>query len=265
MNRTKTSQKLLAGTLAAGFLSLCSLPSPAQERFGNSLIRFAEDTVVEFEVQFTQGANRSEFGVIVDPGPVLSEIRDPTEFDNLKAQGKLVPLFIETRAFDARATSSDARAYNDPNFRVGDFLGTVNAGTIIDATRQGAIAVPGVQFVQANPQAANGRGTMTVAYTFKANRTYALYLGTYTSTNDVFIRTLESRDSEAAGLQGGLDSPRGNDRGEAIFWEDQGEGVFDPQGFISLEPTDDDFNDFVIVAGGVLVTPPCVKLPSNIR
>jgi hypothetical protein len=136
---------------------------------------------------------------------------------------------------------------------------------VIDVTRQGQVRVPGVEFVQANPTAADGRGTITLAYLFKANTPYVLYLATYTSANNVFIRTLESRNEEAVGLQGGLNSPRCRDRGEAIFWEDQGEGIFEPQGVIELRPTDDDFNDFVIVAGGVLIAPPCIELPTNIR
>lgn len=257
MNSTNTGKQLLAGALAFGCLGFLSPPARSQERFGNNLIQFDQDTVVEFEVQFTQGANRSEFGVIVDPGPIANRITDPNQFDDLKAQGRLVPLFIETQSFDN----------SNVNVPVGDFLGTVNAGTIIDVTQQGTFAVPGVEFVQVNPTKSDGRGTMTVAYTFKANTPYALYLGTYTSTNDVFIRTLESRDPQAVGSQGGLNSPLGigNDRGEAIVWEDKGEGHFNPQGNIVLEPSDQDFNDFVIVAGGILVTPLCIELPANIR
>lgn len=256
MNRTKTGKQLLAGALAAGCLGFLSPPSPAQERLGNNLIQFDQDTVVEFEVQFTQGANRSEFGVIVDPQTITNRITDPNQFNNLKAQGRLIPLFVETQSFD-----------NAPNTPVGDFLGTVNAGTIVDVTQRGAIAVPGVEFVQINPSKSEGRGTMTVAYTFKANRPYALYLGTYTSTNNVFIRTLESQDPQAAGSQGGLNSPLGvgNERGEAIVWEDKGEGRFNPQGDLILEPSDGDFNDFVVLAGGILVTPLCIDLPANIR
>jgi hypothetical protein len=260
-------KRWVAGAIAAGWVGAIANPVAAQESLGTSIIRFNEDTVVEFEVQFTQGANRSELGVIVDPDPSLYQVTDAAVFEQLKAQGRFVPLFIETQAYDQIATGADAGAFsNDPNFRVGDFLGTVNSGTIVDITRQGSVRVPGVEFVQANPRAADGRGTITVAYEFKANTPYLMYLGTYTSANNVFIRSFASNNIGAAGTQGDLGSVRsGGDRGEAIFWEDQGEGIFNPRGFIELIPSDDDFNDFVLVAGGVLVAVPCVKLPDNIR
>ncbi|MEC4806174.1 MAG: hypothetical protein SAJ12_08895 [Jaaginema sp. PMC 1079.18] len=261
------SKQWIASAIAIALIGAMTPPAISQERIGTSTIRFSEDTIVEFEVQFTQGANRSEFGVIVNPDPSIASVTDASTFNQLKDSGRYVPLFVETQPFDQLATSSDAGAFsNDPNFRVGDFLGTVNAGTIVDITRQGSVRVPNVEFVQSNPNAANGRGTITVAYEFKANTPYLLYLGTYTSANNVFIRSFASNNIGAAGTQGDLEGARGGgDRGEAIFWEDQGEGIFNPAGFIELVPSDDDFNDFVLVAGGVLVEVPCVKLPDNIR
>ncbi|MFP4006983.1 MAG: hypothetical protein ACLFV6_03110 [Spirulinaceae cyanobacterium] len=260
------SKQWMAGAIALTWIGAMTPPALSQERLGTSTILFDEDTIVEFEVQFTQGANRSEFGVIVNPDPSITSVTDATTFNQLKDRGRYVPLFVETQPFDQVATREDAGAFrNDPNFRVGDFLGTVNAGTIVDVTRQGSVRVPNVEFVQANPRAADGRGTITVAYEFEANTPYLLYLGTYTSANDVFIRSFASNNIGAAGSQGDLATARGGDRGEAIFWEDQGEGFFNPAGFVELVPSDDDFNDFVLVAGGVLVEVPCVKLPNNIR
>jgi hypothetical protein len=101
---TILNSKFLSSVLAAGLLSAWAVPALARERLGNDLIQFPEDTIVEFEVQFTQGANRSEFGVMLDPASPLDEVTEVATFDNLKARGKFVPLFIETRAFDRKAT-----------------------------------------------------------------------------------------------------------------------------------------------------------------
>jgi hypothetical protein len=89
-------------------------------------------------------------------------------------------------------------------------------------------------------------------FTFKANTRYALYLESVSPTGQT-RRTVVSTSDLATAFDGALDSGnRSGVVGTRIAWDDDGL----PQ----AKRKDNDFDDFVIEAGGYLVTVPCVPV-----
>jgi hypothetical protein len=132
-------------------------------------------------------------------------------------------LFSETKPYDAYGTGeSQVRAPGQNNTGTSiDFLGTVQGGTVQNQLTE---------------------------FTFQANKRYAFYLESVSPTGQT-RRTVVSTSDLAAVFNGSLD---GGDRngvvGTRVSWDDQG---------IARAGKDDDFDDFVIEAGGYLVTVPC--------
>ncbi|MEM8637480.1 MAG: hypothetical protein AAGG51_01490 [Cyanobacteria bacterium P01_G01_bin.54] len=176
----------LLGAMTLGLLFPIAAPTatPAQDRFDPQVVRFSEDTIVEFEIAQTQGANRAEFGVIANPDRGATKI----------------PLLIESKPYDD---------FGLPGFS--QYTGTVSGGTIAGVRGNGA------DVVAVNNQ---GSGSIIVEYLFEANVPYVFYMDIYTAAEDRYIRTLTSVNVENTRFNGALD----DGRGLAIAWEDQGEG-----------------------------------------
>ncbi len=199
----QNKQKWLAGAIAAGLLGSVALPVQAQEAFDNRGIEFSEETIVEFEFVETQGANRSEIGVI-----------------NLETNQRTV-LFEEVKPYDNFNPGQ-------PLARLpvaGDFRGTVSGGTV--------------------------RQRLT-EFTFEANTPYALYLESFSPTTGRSLGTVLSTSSLAAQFNGELDGGQlGQIVGSRLIWDDDG---------LPGERKDNDFDDFVVEAGGYLIDFTCPPL-----
>jgi hypothetical protein len=106
-----------------------------------------------------------------------------------------------------------------------DYLGTVQGGTVRNQLSE---------------------------FTFKANTRYAFYLESVSPTGET-RRTVVSTNQLATVFNGALDSGnRGGVIGNRISWDDDG--------LPEAKRKDNDFDDFVIEAGGYLVTVPCVPV-----
>ena len=100
-----------------------------------------------------------------------------------------------------------------------DYLGTVDGGTVQNRLTE---------------------------YTFKANTPYAFYLESVSPTGQT-RRTVLSTDTLAATFDGSLDSgTRDAVTGSRLKWDDSG---------LPQAGKDNDYDDFVIEAGGFLITP----------
>jgi hypothetical protein len=132
-------------------------------------------------------------------------------------------LFSETKPYDAfGAGESQVRAPGQNNTGTSiDFLGTVQGGTVQNQLTE---------------------------FTFEANKRYAFYLESVSPTGQT-RRTVVSTSDLAAVFNGSLDAgDRNGVVGTRVSWDDQG---------LARAGKDDDFDDFVIEAGGYLVTVPC--------
>lgn len=133
-------------------------------------------------------------------------------------------LFREVKAYDDFGTGKPqtrAPGSNSIGTRL-DYVGTVDGGTVQN------------QFSE---------------FTFKANTRYAFYLESVSVTGQT-RRTVVSTSDTAAMFNGTLDSgDHGGIIGSRVAWDDDGL----PQ----AKRKDDDFDDFVIEAGGYLITVPC--------
>jgi hypothetical protein len=135
-------------------------------------------------------------------------------------------LFREAKPYDSYETGQpqpSSPGQNNTGTSI-DFLGTVQGGTVQN------------QFSE---------------YTFKANTRYAFYLESVSPTGQT-RRTVLSTNTLSALFNGALDA--GNREGivgSRISWDDSG---------LPRPGKDDDFDDFVIEAGGYLVTVPCVPV-----
>lgn len=226
--------QLLMGAMAVGLIGTFSNSVQAQERFETDSIQFAEDTTVEFEFKSSKGAHQSTFGVV--------------NLDRCQGQTidtcERVPLFEEARPFDRDRVVriNDIRGSGAANNRVNDFLGT-----------------PGVTVLQPRSE-----------YTFKANTRYAFYLASvYVHEVEVinpntkrvervevqrrvdpviYSRSASLFSKGLNGLGGGADQ-QNNSVGVRINWDDTG-----------IIGKDSDSNDFVLEAGGYLVTVPCLPV-----
>lgn len=133
-------------------------------------------------------------------------------------------LFSETKPYDEFGTGQpQTRSPGQNNIGTSlDFLGTVQGGTV-----QNQLA----------------------DFTFQANKRYAFYLESVSPTGQTRRRVLSSSNLAAA-FDGSLDSgDRGGVTGSRIAWDD--DGLPQAQG------KDDDFDDFVIEAGGYLIEVTC--------
>lgn len=198
--------------LAAGLGVLAGLPAQAQTRLSNRVIQFSEDTIIEFEIRSTQGANRSVVGVMMNPDTSATKI----------------PLFEEVKPYDDFGITSFT-----------DYRGTVAGGTVrpVDS--------PGANLVASR---SNGEGSLIIEYLFRANTPYVFYMDVYTATENRYITTFTSTNVNAVNFRGALDD--GN--GILMGWEDDGEGRVRPSGAVEVEISDDDFDDVTILAGGVI-------------
>jgi hypothetical protein len=132
-------------------------------------------------------------------------------------------LFSEVKPYDAAGTGQtqpSSPGQNNTGTSV-DFLGTVQGGTVQN------------QFSE---------------FTFQANTRYGFYLESVSPTGQT-RRTVLSTSDLAAVFNGALDAGnRGGITGTRIAWDDNG---------LPQPGKDQDFDDFVIEAGGYLVTAPC--------
>ncbi|AFZ20965.1 hypothetical protein [Allocoleopsis franciscana] len=133
-------------------------------------------------------------------------------------------LFSETKPYDQFGTGqSQTRSPGQNNIGTSlDFVGTVQGGTVQNQLNE---------------------------FTFQANKRYAFYLESVSPTGQT-RRTVLSSSSLAAVFDGSLNSgDRGGIVGSRIAWDDDGL----PQ----APGKDDDFDDFVIEAGGYLIEVGC--------
>ena len=133
-------------------------------------------------------------------------------------------LFSESKPYDQFGTGqSQTRSPGQNNIGTSlDFLGTVQGGTVQNQLTE---------------------------FTFQANKRYAFYLESVSPTGQT-RRTVLSSSSLAAVFDGSLSSgERGGVVGSRIAWDDDGL----PQ----APGKDDDFDDFVIEAGGYLIEVGC--------
>lgn len=133
-------------------------------------------------------------------------------------------LFSESKPYDQFGTGqSQTRSPGQNNIGTSlDFLGTVQGGTVQNQLTE---------------------------FTFQANKRYAFYLESVSPTGQT-RRTVLSSSSLAAVFDGSLNSgDRGGIVGSRIAWDDDGL----PQ----APGKDDDFDDFVIEAGGYLIEVGC--------
>lgn len=138
-------------------------------------------------------------------------------------------LFRETKPFDSFG-SGEVQPSSPGNNNTGtpiDYVGTVAGGTIVNG---------------------QGEASSLAEYTFKAGTRYSLYLESVSSTG-VTRRTVQAINVNAARFQGGLNTGQTDDIiGARISWDDQG---------LPRPGKDDDFDDFVVEAGGFLQAVPC--------
>jgi hypothetical protein len=142
---------------------------------------------------------------------------------NLDTGQPVKVLFSEVKPYDTVGTG-EAQPSSPGQNNIGtsiDFLGTVQGGTIQN------------QFTE---------------FTFEANTRYGFYLESVSPTGQT-RRTVLSSSALAAVFDGALDAGnRGESTGSRIAWDDNG---------LPQPGRDEDFDDFVIEAGGYLVTVPC--------
>lgn len=139
--------------------------------------------------------------------------------------GQKTPLFIETKPFDAWAgqppaarQSGDQRVYND-------YTGTVAGGSIVNGERQ------------ASP---------VIRFRFAAHTPYVFYLDSVNPYTRAAQTTLVATNLSNTRFSGTLEAGQ---PGNPMNWEDK--GLKTP----IVIGSDNDFNDFNIIAGGFLLTP----------
>lgn len=132
-------------------------------------------------------------------------------------------LFSEAKPYDEYGTGqTQQRTFGQNNIGTSlDFLGTVGGGTIQD------------QYAE---------------FTFQANKRYAFYLESVSPTGQT-RRTVLSTSNLASVFDGSLDAGnRGGIVGTRVAWDDDG---------LPRAGKDQDFDDFVIEAGGYLIEVNC--------
>jgi hypothetical protein len=178
----------------------------------------AQDSFGNQVVQFPVDTT-VEFEFIASHGAYQSSIG----IVNLDTNQPVAVLFSETKPYDTAGTGQPQPSSPGQN-NIGtsvDFLGTIQGGTVRD------------QFTE---------------FTFEANTRYGFYLESISQTGQT-RRTVLSTSDLAAIFDGALDAGnRGGITGTRIAWDDDG---------LPRPGKDSDFDDFVIEAGGYLVTAPC--------
>lgn len=143
--------------------------------------------------------------------------------------GETTPLYVEAKPYDTYGSGQiepSTGGQNDTGSS-GDFLGTVQGGTVRNA---------------------QGEASALSEFTFRANSRYAFYLDTVSPTGQT-RRSLRSTSNLATLFDGALDAgDRSGVVGTRVAWDDSG---------LPRPGKDSDFDDFVIEAGGYLVTVPC--------
>lgn len=143
---------------------------------------------------------------------------------NLDTGQPVKELFREVKFYDEEGTGTRQTRPSTGN-SIGtrlDYVGTVEGGTVPNRFSE---------------------------FTFKANTRYAFYLESVSATGQT-RRTVVSTSTTAALFNGTLDSGEHSGIvGSQVAWDDDG--------LPEAKRKDDDFDDFVIEAGGYLVTVPC--------
>lgn len=132
-----------------------------------------------------------------------------------------VDLFAEVKPYDSYQTGQPQVPVpgQDNTGMPRDYLGTVDGGTVKDRL---------------------------IEYTFKANTPYAFFLESVSPTGQT-RRTVLSTDTLAATFDGNLDSGTRNAvTGSRVKWDDSG---------LPQAGKDNDYDDFIIEAGGFLINP----------
>ena len=115
------------GTL--GLINVWTDPAVAADYFGNDIIQFEQDTIVEFEFIESHGAYQSTFGVIdLDSCQLTSE--QTIIFDSCDK----TPLLSETQPSDLEETVYRSSSYEDDlSNKTYDFLGTPGKFDLIES------------------------------------------------------------------------------------------------------------------------------------
>lgn len=211
----------IASLSTAGLLGVFSTPVKAQNPpSASSGIRVEEDTVIEFEFRESHGYYQSTFGVV-----------------NLNT-GETTDLIAETKPFDDFSDVSD--------------LDRPSTGTNDSGTPRDFLGTPGQGKAVPQPVA---------RFTFQANTPYAFYLKVADPRSGSLRTTIYSTRLEQMGngstpsssqTVGGLaDGTVGDRKGVRISWDDSG---------LPRPGKDNDFDDFIVEAGGYLVAFPCPRI-----
>jgi hypothetical protein len=227
------------GTL--GLLNALSLPATAEDLLANKGVRFAEDTIVEFEFIESHGAYQSAFGVI-DLSSCQSDPAGVILFDTCTK----TPLLQEVKAADTEDTIYRSSTYETDSSKKTpntDFLGT-----------------PGNAVPKAKTE-----------FLFKAERKYAFYLesqfnGRYVGTvyttdffnsqgnrQAIFNGENLTKEEIAQNLNGSSDKNHFAaliDGGVSLNFDDTGSTL------VRENLQDTDFDDFIVGIGG---SEPCAE------
>jgi hypothetical protein len=219
----KWGQKLLTMSLLAGMFSYLANPVKAQERFDNYNISFNQDTIVEFEFIRSNGSNQSTFGVI-----------------NLTTGEKTV-FFQEVKPYDAYDNYVGAR--RNPRQR------NIYQSTDNHLGTMGNSVLPGTNItIVPHQNRANGS---VIEFLFRKDQVYAFFLESINVYGQSRSTLLSSQNYVQfdGDLGGGMVSDRygRNILGQSIKWEDGGERYM----------TDNDFDDFIVEAGGIFRDSSC--------
>ena len=235
------SQRLNWVGISVSTVSLFNAFSPsaiASDVIGNQGIRFAEDTIVEFEFIESHGAYKSTFGVI-NLDTCQTDSSGTLDFDSCIK----TPLLSEVKASDDYSSVHRRSSYetNIEEARYDDFLGTPG----------NAVPEPQTEFL------------------FQADKKYAFYLesqfdgqpaGTVYSTDLINSRLNRQALFNESGLTLEAVAKRRNtsdenvnqfneliDGGLVISFDDTGSAL------VKTESEDTDFDDFIVgVGGGIL-------------
>lgn len=207
-SKRATGIGLLIGSMASGLGLFSSFAAPVQAQ------DFFGNQVIQFPVDTTV-----EFEFKESHGAYQSTLG----IIDLETGQPVKVLFSETKPYDDYGTGqSQPRTFGQNNVGTAlDYLGTVQGGSVQDQYSE---------------------------FTFQANKRYAFYLESVSSTGQT-RRTVLSSSNLAALFDGSLDSgDRGGITGTRIAWDDDG---------LPRADKDQDFDDFVIEAGGYLIEVNC--------
>ncbi len=139
--------------------------------------------------------------------------------------GQKTPLFIETRPFDAWTGQPPAARQAGGQRVYNDYTGTVAGGSIVNG---------------------EGQASPLIRFRFIANTPYVFYLDSVNPYTGTAQTTLVSTNLSNTRFSGNLEAGQ---PGNPMNWEDT--GLKTP----IVVGSDNDFNDFNIIAGGFLLGP----------